>query len=387
MEFRILGPLEVIGSEGALRLGGMKPRSLLAVLLLNANEPVSAERLALALWGDEAPSGAVRTVQVHVSRLRKALGDEEILTTTPVGYRLRVREGELDADRFQMLVEDGRRALLAGQAARAAAVLREALSLWRGPPLADVAYEPFAQIEIARLEEQRLAALETRVEADLAVGRHDELVGELQRLVTEFPARERLAGQLMLALYRCGRQGEALEAYARTRAFLSAELGLEPGPPMKALQRDILEHAAALDVEAPAATRVKPSDRGEPERTLPTPLVLAVGGEDTLVGRAADLEALTGVYAEVAGGVRQLMFVCGEPGIGKTRLAAEFARHAYEQGAIVLYGRCDEEALIAQQPFVEALRHYVRAYPAEGPPPGWHGSAASCDASCPRSPT
>jgi DNA-binding SARP family transcriptional activator len=363
MEFRILGPLEVIGSRGVVRLGGIKPRALLSVLLLHANEAVSAERLALALWGDEASNGTVKTVQVHVSRLRKALGDADILVTTPVGYRLRVRKGELDADRFERLVEDGRSALAVGQAARAAAVLREALSLWRGPPLEDVAYEPFAQSEIARLEEQRLAALETLVEADLALGRHDELVGELQRLATASPARERLAGQLMLALYRCGRQGEALEVYARTRAFLSGELGLEPGPALKGLQRDILEQAATLDFRIAAETSAKASSGGEPERTLPAPLVLAARAEDMFVGRAADVEALADVYAEVAGGVRRLMLVCGEPGIGKTRLAAEFARRAHDEGAIVLYGRCDEEALLAQQPFVEALRHYVRTYP------------------------
>jgi DNA-binding SARP family transcriptional activator len=364
MEFRILGPLEVIGSQGAVRLGGSKPRALLTVLLLNANEAVSAERLALALWGDEAASGAVKNVQVHVSRLRKALGEEAVLTTTPVGYRLRVRKGESDADRFDTLVEDGRRALDAGQVARAAAVLREALSLWRGAPLADVAYEPFAQGEIARLEEQRLVALEARVEADLAVGRHGELVGELQRLVTAFPVRERLAAQLMLALYRCGRQGEALGVYAQTRTHLSDEMGLEPGPALRALQRDILEQATALDVQFPAATSAKAFTRDEPERSLPAPLVVAARSEDMFVGRAEDIDALGDVYAEVVGGTRRLMLVCGEPGIGKTRLAAEFARRAYEQAAIVLYGRCDEEALLAQQPFVEALRHYVHAYPA-----------------------
>jgi len=364
MEFRILGPLEVIAGGGAVPLGGIKPRILLTVLLLTANKPVSPERLAVALWGDDVAANAVKTVQVHVSRLRKALGEEEILTRTPAGYRLRVREGELDADRFERLIEDGRRLLAAEQVARSAAVLREALSLWRGPPLEDVAYEPFAQGEIARLEEQRLAALEVRVEADLAAGRHDELVGELQRLVTSSPARERLAGQLMLALYRCGRQSEALEVYARTRAFLKDELGLEPGPALKALQRDILEQATVLDVQTPATISVEASSGGDPEPTLPAPLVLAARADDMFVGRATDIEALAGVYAEVAGGTRRLMLLCGEPGIGKTRLAAEFARRACEQGAMVLYGRCDEEALLAQQPFVEALRHYVRACPA-----------------------
>lgn len=363
MEFRILGAIEVRNEHGAVALGGVKPRAVLAVLLLHRNEPVSVDRLALALWGEDAPNGAVKTVQVHVSRLRKTLSDVERVTTTPVGYCLRVRPGELDVDRFELLVEDGRRALAAGQAVRAAAVLREALSLWRGPPLEDVAYEPFAQSEIARLEEQRLSALEARVEADLAVGRHGELLGELQGLSAAHPTRERLVGQLMLSLYRCGRQAEALEVYARTRAFLSGELGLEPAPALKALQRGILEQAPSLELQTPAAD--VSAGRGDPERSFPLPSVLTACGEDTFVGRAADIDVLAGVYAEVAGGTRRLMLVCGEPGIGKTRLAAEFARRAYAEGAIVLYGRCDEEALLAQQPFVEALRHYVSVCPAQ----------------------
>ncbi len=364
MEFRILGPLEVRNEGGAVALGGIKPRVVLAVLLLHANEPVSADRLALALWGEDAHSGAVKTVQVHVSRLRKALGDPGRVATTPVGYQLRVGTGELDADRFDLLVEEGRRALAAGEVTRAATVLREALSLWRGPPLEDVAYEPFAQTEIARLEEQRLAALEARVDADLATGRHGGLLGELQRLVAASPTRERLAGQLMLALYRCGRQGEALEVYARARAVLSGELGLEPGPALKELQRGILEQAPSLDLRSSASAAMKPT-WDSAERPFPLPSVLAARTDDTFVGRGADIEALAGVYAEVAGGVRRLMLVYGEPGIGKTRLAAEFAQRAHGEGAIVLYGRCDEEALLAQQPFVEALRQYVYACPAQ----------------------
>jgi len=175
MEFRILGPLEVRGEFGAVALGGIKPRAVLAVLLLHANEPVSPERLAVALWGEDAPAGATKTVQVHVSRLRKALGDPDAVTTTLAGYRLRVRPSELDAERFAHGVEAGRHLLGAGQPDYAAALLREALELWRGPALAELAFEPFAQTAIARLEEQRLDALEARVEADLAAGRHVEL--------------------------------------------------------------------------------------------------------------------------------------------------------------------------------------------------------------------
>src|SRR3954462_327650 len=160
MDFQILGPLEVHGEQGAVGLEGLKPRAVLAILLLHANEPVSAERLAVALWGEDAPAGAVKTVQVHVSRLRKALGDPDAVRTTPAGYRLRVRPGELDAERFARGVAQGRRALEAGGPKRAGGGRREGLELGRGPALAELAFEPFAPAEIARLEDQRLVALE-----------------------------------------------------------------------------------------------------------------------------------------------------------------------------------------------------------------------------------
>src|SRR5689334_13419016 len=246
MEFRILGPLEVRTEHGVVPLGGRKPRAVLAVLLLHANEPVSADRLATALWGEQASAGAIKAVQVNVSRLRKALSDGEIVTTSDAGYSVRVAPGELDAERFERLVQDGRRTLAAGRPEQAAAVLREAAALWRGPPLADLAFEPFAPTEIARLEEEQLAALETRVEADAAAGRHAELVPELRRLVAEHPTRERLAAALMLALYRCGRQAEALDAYRNARRTLAEEVGIEPGPELRALQDAILHQDPAL---------------------------------------------------------------------------------------------------------------------------------------------
>ena len=252
MEFGILGPLEVRADGHAVPLGGARPRAVFAVLALNANRPVSADRLALALWGEEAPPSAVKTVQVYVARLRKALGDPEVLVTTPAGYRLRVRPGELDAERFESLVADGRQALAAGRGDDAAAALRAALELWRGPPLAEVASAPFAPAEIARLEEQRLAALEVRVEADLAAGRHAELVAELGQLRMEHPWRERLHAQLMLALYRSGRQADALEAYRHAREVLVEQLGIEPGAELHDLHEKILAHDPALD--APPAT-------------------------------------------------------------------------------------------------------------------------------------
>jgi WD40 repeat protein/DNA-binding SARP family transcriptional activator len=322
MEFRILGPLEVRSDAGGVSLGGTKPRAVLAMLLLHADEPVSAERLAQALWGEESPRRAVKTVQVHVSRLRKALGDGEIVATTPAGYRLRLRPGELDAERFARLVEDGRGALADGRAEHAAAVLREALGLWRGPALADLAFEPFAQAEIARLEEQRMAALEARVEADLAVGRHVALIEELRQLVAANPTRERLVGQLMLALYRCGRQAEALEAYRRARRVLIEEVGVEPGPELRALQEAILHQDVSLEPQQAVAD-------------LPSELDAAAAPR--LVGRSAELGWLRERWKRASGGAGALVTVIGGPGIGKSRLAAELAGDAHRVGAAVLY--------------------------------------------------
>jgi WD40 repeat protein/DNA-binding SARP family transcriptional activator len=324
MEFRILGPLEVRDERGAVALGGIKPRAVLAVLLSHANESVSAERLALALWGDDAPAGSVKTVQVHVSRLRKALGDAEAVTTTPAGYRLRVRPGELDAERFELLVEDGRRALAAGRPQHAAAALRSALSLWRGPALQDLAFEPFAQAEIARLEEQRLTALEARIEADLASGGHRELLGELQRLVAANPTRERPAAQLMLALYRCGRQAEALEAYQEARRALVAELGVEPGPELRGMHKAILRHDASLEPQPAGADLPRELDPATPP---------------VFVGRAAELARLRRHFERVWNGAGALVTITGPRGMGKTRLAAELAGEAHHLGAAVLYAR------------------------------------------------
>jgi DNA-binding SARP family transcriptional activator/pimeloyl-ACP methyl ester carboxylesterase len=210
------------------------------------------------LWDQDAPAGAVRTVQVYVSRLRRALGDDGAVTSSPAGYRLRVRPGELDLQRFEGLVQEARRALAQRRAEQAAGLLGEALGLWRGPPLADLEFVPFAQTEIARLEEQRLAAVEARVEADLAAGRHGELVPELQRLIGEHPLRERLHAHLMLALYRSGRQADALAAYRHARQVLVDHLGIEPGAQLRDLERRILAQDQSLAVAPPpkAATRL-----------------------------------------------------------------------------------------------------------------------------------
>jgi YVTN family beta-propeller protein len=266
MDFRIMGPLEVLDQERVLDVGGGKQRAVLALLLLHANEVVSSDRLIDELWPDQPPPSAAKIVQAHVSRLRKALdGDGDgILLTRGHGYLLRVEPGQLDLDRFQGLLDDGRAALAAGDPDRAAASLRNGLGLWRGPPLAEFAYDSFAQNEIARLEELHLAALEERIEADLALGRDADVVQELEQLVHRHPLREQLRGQLMLALYRSGRQAEALEIYRDGRRTLADELGLEPGPVLQQLERAILAHDQALQAPVPRAERQRERRRGGP---------------------------------------------------------------------------------------------------------------------------
>jgi DNA-binding SARP family transcriptional activator/ABC-type branched-subunit amino acid transport system substrate-binding protein len=252
MEFRILGPLDVVEDGRSLDLGGPKQRALLAALLLRAGEVVSQDRLIDDLWGDAPPATAAKTLQAYVSRLRKALADENRerpvagLETKGHGYVLRIAPESLDADAFQRGLAEGRQALARDDAKLAARLLRDVLGLWRGPALADLAYESFVQPEIARLEELRLAAIEERVDADLALGRADELIGELETLVERHPLRERLRGQLMLALYCLGRQAEALQVFQDGRQHLAAELGLEPGEGLRLLERQILEQDPAL---------------------------------------------------------------------------------------------------------------------------------------------
>jgi DNA-binding SARP family transcriptional activator len=250
VEFRILGPLEVVEAGRPFTLGGPRQRALLAMLLTRANEVVSSDRLIDELWGGRPPRTATNALQYHVSQLRKTLGPSEAIVTREPGYLIRVGPHELDLLRFEQLVEEARRA----PADHASRLLREALSLWRGPALADLANEPFVQAEIRRLEELRLAALELRIETDLAVGRHRELVGELEVLVHEHPLREQPRAQLMLALYRSGRQAEALDLYREGRRLLIDELGIEPGLELQELEKAILGHDPELSSPGPAAT-------------------------------------------------------------------------------------------------------------------------------------
>jgi DNA-binding SARP family transcriptional activator/pimeloyl-ACP methyl ester carboxylesterase len=260
VDFRLLGPLEVIDGSSPLRLASGKQAALLALLLLNANRTVGRDRLVDELWGEDVPESAQKMVQIHVSQLRKALPEARLHTRAP-GYSLEVAEGELDLSEFERLVAEGRGSLAEGDAQRASRLMGEALALWRGPALAEFS-EPFAGPEGARLEELRLAATEWRIEADLALGRHGDVVGELETLTARHPLRERLRAQHMLALYRSGRQADALASYRAYRRALDTGLGIDPSPSLKALEGSILRHEPGLAAESRPAARGSEAEIG-----------------------------------------------------------------------------------------------------------------------------
>ena len=346
MEYRILGPLEVRRDGHALNLGGGKQRALLAALLTQPNRVFAADRLAELLWGDEAPATAGHAIEVYVSQLRRTLepggAPYKILVRSPAGYSVVVDPEDIDAARFQRKVEQAKQL----PPERATIELDAALELWRGPALAEFANEPFAVSETSRLAELRIHALEERIEAQLALGNHNELVGELVSLVNEHPLRERLCGQLMLALYRSGRQAEASDVYQRTRERLVDELGMDPGPELQELLKRILRQDPEL------ATAGAAKDRGSHERmqrqlerlclyglltpvngldwrSLYPPQESGVIADDPVVppyvGRRIDQELRDSVRnALSAGSARErLIVVAGESKAGKTRTLLE----------------------------------------------------------------
>lgn len=305
LKVAILGSVEPRLNGQVVGVPAGKQRALLTLLAVQAPQPVSAESAAEALWPRAAPTEALRSLQVNVSRLRRSLGAAgSALETVASGYRLAVEADAIDARCFETLVGEARAALTRGDAAAARRLLDNALGLWHGPALADVAFESFAQGEIARLEELRVEALEERIDARLVEGEHSLVVAELERLSAEHPSRERLVGLLMLALYRCGRQTDALEVYTQGRLRLDEELGLEPSPELQRLQQAILRHDASLATSGP-------SRRPAPPAAPPTPTV----------GRERDLAALAAALSE-----NRLVTLTGPGGVGKTRLAIEAAR-------------------------------------------------------------
>ena len=335
MEFKVLGPLEVWEGTHSLAVGRGKERAVLALLLLNANEVVSKERLIDALWGESPPPTAPTALQVSVSKLRKTLGAARIVTRAP-GYVLELQPEELDLLRFESLASEGASALARANAERAAGLLHEALSLWRGHPLADLAYEAFVQPEALRLEGLRLVALEQRIEADLALGRHVQVVGELEGLVAEHPLREGLRGRLMLALYRSGRQADALEAYQAARRTLVDELGLEPSADLQELERAILRQDASLaapeTVPLPAPEPPEAERAAAPERKLVTALFLDLGAS----ADADDPELARAVLARASAAAVEEFEARGgavERGIGDALLAVFGAPAAQEDHA------------------------------------------------------
>lgn len=342
MHYRLLGPLEVVDADcRRVDIGGRQPRILLAVLLVAGGRRVTVDALADAIWSGEPPASATGTVQSYVSRLRRRLGPEP-LSWDDAGYQLDVPAEQVDARRFEALAEEGRTLLAAGHAEQARAVLQEAEALWRGPALADFADLEFALGPAARLEQRRLSAVEDRLAADLALGRHAAVIGELTELVDANPLREGLQVQLALALYRSGRQAEALRALAGARRTLREELGIEPGRPLQELEAAILAHDPSLEpVPAPA-----PAAPAPPERR-PGP---------ALIGRDHELGALVAALDESAGDAR-FVVIEGEPGIGKTRLADELRGLAEARGAVAVWGRSDEGgAAPALWPWLAPLR-------------------------------
>ena len=381
MEFRILGPLEVWHEGRPVQIGGAKERALLAFLLLHAGEPVSVDRLIDELWGDSPPATARKSVQVRVAGLRRVVRGDVLLTRGDA-YVVRLKRNQLDLHRFEQLLSDGDHALAAGDPSAAVATLHEALALWRGPALADFAYESFAQAAIARLEELRVHALELRIEAQLDLGLHARAIVELQDLVAAHPFRERLRAQLMLGLYRDGRQSEALDIYRHTREEFVAELGIEPGPTLQKLQQAILRQDPALEGPVPAPERsilVGPQDArrlaelvavAEPLARRPTrELILA-----RLVAKGMDLTATAALMNEhrsalLARGVsaRAITFTSAAAGDDLVRIASE-----QEVDLLLVDGRPDlddpvVETILARAPCDVAV-HVGRGEPRhEGP--------------------
>jgi len=351
----MLGPLQVTVDGVAVVVSAGKERAVLAVLALRAGEVVTAFELTAALWGDEPPVSAVKTVQNYVARLRRLLGAAAVVTVDR-GYRLAAADS--DAVRFVGLVNKGREAVAAGRPVEAEAVFVSALALWRGPPLADLADGPWAQGEVARLEQLRLAAIEDRFDAALVAGAAVGCAEELSDLVAEFPFRERLWSQLMVVLYRGGRQRDALDVYQQARRALVDSLGVEPSRLLRDTEQAVLAHDDRVLAWCPVEAVGDRSVDG-PSRVDSLPFTREAARAAPFVGRESALAVLAKAWKQAVAGDSEVVLLSGEAGIGKSRLASE-AELAVSEPAWLLFGRCDEDMAVPYQPFIEALRLYVK---------------------------
>jgi WD40 repeat protein/DNA-binding SARP family transcriptional activator len=347
LTFKVLGPIEVAGSNGPVPIRGEKERTILALLLVHANGVVSEDQLIAATWGESPPRTASKTLHSYISRLRSKLdpgretgGASEVLVTKAPGYVLRVDPDNLDAARFERLGVAGARQLRSGTVNLAAASLREALALWRGLPYLDLQSNDVIALETERLSQLRLSMLEERIEADIRLGRDRDVIPELEELIREEPLRERGWELLMLAQYRAGRQADAIATFASAREVLMEELGIDPSADLQRLQREILSQDPVLEERwAPAPP------------SLPPPLDPAT----PLFGRSRELRWLTNAWKRASGGAGGYAIVEGQTGMGKTRVIAELGRHAFESGASVLYGRCRSEDTDHRAPLAQVL--------------------------------
>lgn len=371
LQWSVLGPLDVRRGDTVVAISGARRRALLVRLLLSRNEVVPADLLIDDLWGDDPPRHPINALQAYLSYLRNALGAGRasekagsVIETHKPGYVVRIGDDELDTVIFDRLAVQGHTALAAQRVDEAARTLPRALALWRGPALVEFADLTFARPEASRLEERRRVVVEDLFDAELALGRHDMVIASVESEVAAHPLRERLWGQLMLALYRAGRQAEALRVYQDVRRTLGEELGIEPSPALQLLEEQILLQKPELAWHRePAAERVE--TRASQTRSL-LPVELAGPHRHGFVGRAGQLRELRAHWDHARAGQMVFVVLSGEPGIGKTRLATEFARRVHAEGTNVLFGRSDERPLMAYQPVAEAVGwHLSQRTPSE----------------------
>ena len=371
LEIRVLGPVEIAWDGRLIDIGGVKARALVARLLIDRHIIVSVDRLVDSLWRDNDGMGAEIAMRSTISRLRKRIREagvpEDVIVTRAPGYLLDVPAEATDVFQLERLVAEGRVQLARRRPSECVRILSEAAGLWRGPAYSEVRDEPFARAEARRLEELRLHATETRMDAELTMGRHEAITGELETLTSANPMRERLWSQRMLALYRCRRQAEALRVFQDLRVVLVDELGIEPGHDVSWLEHAILAQDPALDFvvqheadphPATAASTAHSSFRYQVR-------VPASQREGPLVGRARESGLLRDWWTSVGQGAGRLLLVDGDPGIGKTRLVVDLAQAVEAGGALVLWGRCDEDPVAPFQPFAEALGRYFQSLSAD----------------------